>query len=142
MDAFDADVLIYAAVPGHELGRRVRALFPAEPIKAPSAGIGSVLLIPELLTKPFRDNATEEIGELSSLLGRLELLPTDQATAELAAALGAAYGLRALDAVHLATAVAAGADRFLTNNRSDFAKSIEEIDITYPDELPDPPHPD
>ena len=27
MDAFDADVLIYAAVPGHPLGRRVAALF-------------------------------------------------------------------------------------------------------------------
>jgi hypothetical protein len=26
MDAFDADVLIYAAVPGHPLGRRVAAL--------------------------------------------------------------------------------------------------------------------
>jgi hypothetical protein len=27
MDAFDADVLIYAAVPGHPVGRRVAALF-------------------------------------------------------------------------------------------------------------------
>lgn len=26
MDAFDADVLIYAAVAGHTMGRRVRAL--------------------------------------------------------------------------------------------------------------------
>ncbi len=42
-----------------------------------------------------------------------------------------------MDAVHLATAVGAGADRFLTNNRSDFPKSIAEIDITYPDELPE-----
>jgi hypothetical protein len=37
--------------------------------------------------------------------------------------------------VHLATAVAAGADRFLTNNKSDFPKSIVEIDITYPEDL-------
>jgi predicted nucleic acid-binding protein len=141
MDSFDADVLIYAAVAGHELGRRVRALFPTEPIEKTWVGIGSVLLVPEMLTKPLRENATDELNELSSLLGRLDLLPTDEATAELATALGVAYGLRAVDAVHLATAVGAGADRFLTNNRSDFPKSITEIDVIYPDDLADPTSP-
>jgi hypothetical protein len=140
VDAFDADVLIYAAVAGHPLGRRVRALFPAEPLDEPKprAGCGSILLLPELLTKPLREQADDEVAELSSLLGRLELLPVDEATAELATALGAAYGLRAADAVHLATAVGAGADRFLTNNRRHFPKSISEIDVTYPTDLPDP----
>jgi predicted nucleic acid-binding protein len=52
--------------------------------------------------------------------------------------LGAAYGLRAADAVHLATAVSAGADRFITNKSSDFAKTITEVDVTYPDDLPEP----
>jgi predicted nucleic acid-binding protein len=135
VDSFDADVLIYAAVAGHELGRRVRALFTVDAAEGSRAGVGSVLLVPELLTKPLRDNATDEFNELSALLGRLDLLPTDEATAELATALGAAYGLRAADAVHLATAVGAGADRFVTNNRSDFLKSITEIDVIYPDEL-------
>jgi len=138
VDAFDADVLIYAAVPDHPLGRRVRALFPADPVTSSGAvaGIGSVLLIPELLTKPLRENRTDELDELGALLSRLDLRPTDEATAELATALGASYGLRAVDAVHLATAVAGGADRFLTNNRSDFSETINEIEITYPDELP------
>lgn len=142
MDSFDADVLIYAAVDGHELGRRVRALFLAHPDEDARVGIGSVLLVPELLTKPLRENATDELDELSALLGRLDLLPADVATAELATALGAAYGLRAADAVHLATAVNAGADRFLTNNQSDFPKSITEIDVVYPDELVEPADPD
>src|SRR5579864_6623062 len=110
MDAFDADVLIYAAVADHQFGRRVRALFPIEPVESSRAGIGSVLLIPELLTKPLREKATDEFNELTALLGRLDLLPTDKATAELATALGGAYGLRAADSVHLATAVGAGAD--------------------------------
>lgn len=140
MDAFDADVLIYAAVDGHPLGRRVRALFPAAPVESTGAvaGLGSVLLVPELLTKPLREDAVDEIEELSALLSRLVLLPVDEATAELATALGAAYGLRAADAVHVATAVGAGADRFLTNNRSDFPLTITEIEVVRPDELPDP----
>lgn len=140
LDAFDADALIYAAVPDHPLGRRVRALFPPEPTASSGsiAGIGSVLLIPELLVKPIRDGAADEIEMLVALLARLDLRPTDEATAELAASLGAAYGLRAVDAVHLATAVAAGADRFITNNSSDFPATITEIDITYPSDLADP----
>lgn len=139
MDCFDADVLIYAAIPGHPLGRRVRALFPPEATTTTGsvAGIGSVLLIPELLVKPMRDGADAEVEALAALLGRLDLRPADEALAELAAALGAAHGLRASDAVHLATAVAAGADRFITNNSSDFSKAITEVEVTYPGELPD-----
>jgi predicted nucleic acid-binding protein len=139
MDAFDADVLIYAAVPDHPLGQRVRILFPETAATTGAvAGIGSVLLIPELLTKAMRDGADSEIEALAVLLGRLDLRPVDEAVAELAAALGAAHGLRTADAVHLATAVAAGADRFITNNSSDFSKTITDIDVTYPDELPSP----
>lgn len=140
MDAFDADVLIYAAVAEHELGRRVRRLFPVDPVEGSGAvaGIGSVLLLPELLTKPLREQATGELEELGALLSRLDLRPTDEATAELATALGASYGLRAADAIHLATAVSAGADRFITNNTSDFRTEITEIDITYPAELHEP----
>jgi predicted nucleic acid-binding protein len=137
VDAFDADVLIYAAAPDHELGRRVGALFPPGPVDPAErvARVGSVLLLPELLAKPMREHAEEEVAALAGLLGRLELLPTDRATASLATALASAYRLRAADAVHLATAVAAGADRFITNNRHDFPRSISEVDVTYPDDL-------
>lgn len=137
MDAFDADVLIYAAAPSHPLGRRVLALFPEE---APAttghiAGVGSVLLIPELLIKPIRDGARAEARALATLLARLELRPVDESVAHLATALGAEYRLRAADAVHLATAVAVGADRFITNNSSDFTTRITEIDVVYPADL-------
>lgn len=142
MDSFDADVLIYAGVADHPLGRRARALFPSEAGErsADIAGVGSVLLLPELLATPLRDQAHHELAELAALLGRLELRPLDAATAELATALAASYRLRAANAVHLATAVGAGADRFLTNNKAGFPKSILEIDITYPEDLPDPHH--
>jgi predicted nucleic acid-binding protein len=137
VDAFDADVLIYAASVGHPLGRRVRRLFLADPLGEDDVvGLGSVLLVPELLSKPIRDGLDLERSELEALLGRLDLLPVDLVVAPLATVLGATYRLRAPDAVHLATAVAAGAERFITNNRGDFPQSISEIDVVYPDELP------
>lgn len=133
--AFDSDVLIYAASKGHPLGERVAALFDGAGTDA--VGAGSVLLLPEVLTKPMRkDPASDETVALVSLLSRLELHPFDGPTSRLALALSISYGLRAADAVHLATAVAAGADRFLTNNRKDFSPTITEIDIVYPDALP------
>jgi len=140
VDAFDADVIIYAIIPAHPLGARVRALFPAgSPAESGAvAGVGSVLLVPEVLSRPLRDGASREVTELTELLARLELYETDRTTADYAAALGASYRLRAADAVHLSTAVIAGADRFITNNVNDFPKTITEIDVTYPEELPDP----
>jgi len=136
-DAFDSDALIYAAVPGHPLGQRVAALFrSADP--GTIAGTGSVLLLPEVLGRPLRDGATDEIRILAGLLARLDLRPVDRATAELATALSSRYRLKAADATHLATAVGMGADRFITNNKRDFGRDIKEIDVTYPDALPDP----
>lgn len=140
MDAFDADVLIYAAVPRHPLGRRVAALFGAEPPgkSGKLAGTGSLLLLPEVLGKPLRDGDTGEVQALAALLARLDLRPVDRAIAELATVVASKYGLRAADATHLATAISIGAERFITNNQRDFPASLREIDITYPADLPDP----
>jgi predicted nucleic acid-binding protein len=135
MDAFDADVIIYAAVLDHPLGRRVAGLF--EGPRERFAGVGSVLLIPEVLSKPVRDGETSEVLILAGLLARLDLRPVDRATADLATALAVKYNLRAADATHLATAVAVGADRFLTNNQRDFPPAITEIRLTYPADLQD-----
>jgi predicted nucleic acid-binding protein len=138
MDAFDADVLIYGATPGHALGERIAALFPSEGGEV--AGVGSVLLLPEVLTRPTRDGAEDELDALYGLLARLDLLPVDEAVADLSVVLGAAYKLKAADAVHLATAVNAGADRFITNNARDFRREITEIDIVCPADLAEGSH--
>lgn len=133
-DAFDADVLIYAAVPHHPLGSHVAALLRQTP-PGDFAGTGSVLLLPELLTKPIREGRTEEVRTLAAYLSRLDLQPVDRATAEVATALGSRYGLRAADATHLASAVMIGADRFITSNARDFPLTIEEVQVTYPADL-------
>lgn len=141
MDAFDSDVLIYAAMPDNALGARIRELFAKT--AHGRVGVGSVLLLPEVLSKPARTGDADEVEALRQFLGRLDLRPTSRASATLAAALGARYALRAADSVHLATAIEAGATRFVTNNRRDFDRRIEEIEIVFPDS-PDllPPAPE
>lgn len=133
MNAFDSDVLIFAAKPDHPLGPRVLTLFAGK--QEEPVGLGSLMLMPEVLTRPIRTQGAGELKELTWLLSRLELLPLDVPTAELAVAFGAAYGLKPADAVHLATAVNAGAERFITNNQREFSKSITEIEIVYPQDL-------
>jgi predicted nucleic acid-binding protein len=135
-DAFDADVLIYAAQPTDARGRAVAGLFALG--STLPVGVGSVLLVPELLAKPLRLPAAAEHGRLTRILSQLDLYELDRRTAELATALAAELRLKSIDAIHLATALETGADRFITTNRRDFPKSIEGIEITYPDDLPEP----
>lgn len=118
MDAFDADVLIYVVVEGHPLGERVRALLDGS---EPGSCIGSVLLVPEVLIKPGRLGLVRELDDLKSLIAFFVLHEVESSTANLAVDLGARYRLKTVDAVHLATAVFAGADRFVTNNMRDFS---------------------
>jgi predicted nucleic acid-binding protein len=133
--AFDADALIYAADFGNQRGTRVRALF-ADAGPGDFVGFGSVLLLTEVLAKPLRINpASAEAASLMEMLSRLTLRPLDEPTARAALHLAVSYRLRAADAAHLATAIESGADRFLTNNRKDFPKTITEIEIVYPEDL-------
>ncbi|MCR6711995.1 MAG: type II toxin-antitoxin system VapC family toxin [Demequina sp.] len=133
--AFDADVLIYAGSQ-HPLGASVNRLFETAEGQG-LVGMGSVLLLPEVLSKPMRDDPeSHEARTLRRLIGRLDLRAFDQRTARLALVLAAKYRLQGADAAHLATAVAGGAEWFITNNRKDFSHAITEIDIVYPDQLP------
>lgn len=95
-----------------------------------------MLLVTEILVQRPGGRA-DELDELGSLLGKLDLRTVDRQIAELATLLRAKYRLKTVDAVHLATGIDAGADRFITNNSRDFPKSITEIDITYPADLPE-----
>jgi len=126
VDAFDSDVLIYAA-NGEPSGRKIEALLVAP--NSVESCIGSVLLLPEVLSHPIGSGKEHESRALQLLLGRLSLKAVDVETALLATTLGAKYRLRAADAVHLATAILWGAERFHTNNRKDFGPHIEEIEV-------------
>lgn len=127
MDAFDADVLILST-RDDERGNAAR-----EVIVGSTERLGSVILLPELLSKPLRTDRGREYAMLIDLLATLELKPVDLEIAEAASTLGAKYGLRAADAIHLATAVVWGADCFHTNNRRDFGTHITEVEVRHLD---------
>lgn len=82
-----------------------------------------------------REGNDAQTAQLLWYLARIDLRPVDRQVADLAVVLASSYRLRAADAVHLATGVCAGADRFITNNRRDFRREITEIAVTYPDDL-------
>ena len=131
--AFDSDVIIFSANPHHAAGARVAALFGDPALDG--RRFGSTLLLPETLIKPVRYEIQEERETLLGNVAYLELIAPDVRVAMLAVQLGARYALRTPDAVHLATAVHAGADAFLTNNRKDFPSDIAEIRILHPENL-------
>ena len=126
MDAFDSDVLIYAVLDDPR-GPSIR-----QTLAESDHWLGSMVLLPELLTRPLRRGDDAEHRALKRLLGRFDLKPVDLEVATASVTLGATYTLRAADAIHLATAVVWGAERFHTNNRKDFGPHITEIEIVYP----------
>jgi predicted nucleic acid-binding protein len=124
VDAFDSDALIYAARKDPR-GHLVRRLID----ESASQCFGSVVLLSEVFGMPTdRVNATEE-QLLVEILAVLDLKDVDYETAQLAGAMRAKYRLKTPDALHLATAVLWGAERFHTNNRKDFGQPIDEIEI-------------
>ena len=103
---------------------------------APGEAVGSAILIPELLIKPTRGRREQEVTALLRLLSQLLLQELTVDLGRRAVQIGATYGLKTADAIHLATAVEARANRFLTNNRRDFKPEvISEIEVVFPESL-------
>lgn len=125
-DAFDADVLIHAVGDSPFQRRSLAVIARAE------NPIGSVLLLPEVLIKPVRANGVGEAERLAGMLAIFDLKPVDEEVADAAVALGAKYRLKTADAIHLATAVVWGAERFYTNNTKDFGPHMTEVDVVVP----------
>jgi predicted nucleic acid-binding protein len=131
--ALDADVVIYASTIGHRFQQSIARLLAETD---PGSLYGSVLLLPEVLIKPTRLRTHERL-DVVAVLAQLQLIQVTEDIGRRAVQLGARYGLKTPDAVHLATAAAIEADRFLTNNRNDFkADRIREVEIVFPQDLP------
>jgi len=82
--------------------------------------VTSVLALLEVLVIPKRRGLTElcrRYREMFSSFPNLSVLPIDSAVAEVAAELRAAHAIRTPDALHLATALQARVDGFVSEDR-------------------------
>lgn len=96
---------------------------------------GSELLLMETLVGPLRSGDQDLAGIFLRLLTTTEvrLLPISREILLQAAALRSSYGLRSPDAIHAATALVAGCDMFITNDRG--LKRVPELPLTILDEI-------
>ena len=100
------------------------------------AAISSVILLTEVLSQPIKLGNTALERQYRNILlhsGGFSLLPVTKQIAEFAADLRARYNLRTPDALHVATAIIAGCDAFLTNDTA--LQRVAEIPILLLDEL-------
>lgn len=103
--------------------RRVKAVF-------------SVVGLTELLIKPKRLNDQKIVDAYMAILSQyenLKIVDVDRIIAEEAAELRAKYNLRTPDAIHLATAIVAKADVFITNDSR--LKQVKKIKVIVLKEL-------
>lgn len=104
-------------------------------------GATSVLTLTELTVAPLRAGRSDLAREYRRLLSsfpHLELVPIGVEAATCAAELRAAHGLRTPDSLHLACAVAWGADVFVTGDRR--LACVAEVDVVILP-LAEPPAP-
>ena len=93
-------------------------------------GVASVLAVTECLTLPLRDDEPELVSTYRQVLRafpHLDVVPVTFEIAELGAELRARHGLRTPDALHIATAIDAGAQAFVTADRG--LRCVTDLDV-------------
>jgi len=101
------------------------------------AAVVSTVTVTELLAKPFADGNVQAVTVCELFLREMpnaEIVPPDFEIAVRAAKLRGIHGLRAPDALLLATALHAGASAFLTNDATLKRVEVEGIKVLLLDD--------
>ena len=118
--AIDTPVFIYAW-EGHPTFAPIADRILGDVLDGALSAVSSTLLLAEMLVQPYglgRDDLARAYSERLVRYPNLRLVQPDVPVCRLAAELRARHPrLKLMDAVHLATAVAAGATAFVTNDR-------------------------
>ena len=115
----DTNLYIYL-FEGIEEHRRPMADLAAEIDRQDIGVVASELLLTELLPRPLREGQRHLVAAYLDLMQRtprIELAPVDRRVILRAVHLQADFGLRAMDALHVATALVHDCESFLTNDR-------------------------
>ena len=128
--ALDTVVFIYTLEGNLEFGNRAKTIFEAIE-QGKCKGYASDLVLAELMVKPLRegkpDIAEEYASELPNFPNLTFLLPTRDIIIS-AAKLRGKTNLKLIDALHLATAIEAGCQIFITNDTK-MQCDLSNIDI-------------
>lgn len=113
----DTNILVYLLESGEHTHVATERI--AHHLKSGGSLVTSVVTLTELIAGAVQDAALS-----LSRMSLLQIVPLDIAMAERAGLLRRQHKLQPLDAIHLATALHAGADLIFTNDRH-FAKAIK-----------------
>lgn len=117
--AIDTMLFVYFFEQSSDIGETARSIFLATE-EGRCRLVASHLALMEVLVKPKKMGATELCQRYRHFFDGfpgLKLVPVEQAIAEIASDLRASSRLRTPDAIHVATAISAEADLFVTEDR-------------------------
>ena len=115
----DANLYVYA-LEGIETHRATMAGLLAAIDRQDVSVVASELLFTELLPRPMKDGRQDLIERCLELFSRtpsIHLAPVDRRVILRSVHLRADFGLRSMDALHLATALVHDCETFVTNDR-------------------------
>lgn len=127
--ALDTSIWIYHFEGSATYGRAADAVLEAV-AQGRIGAVASELTLLELLVAPLKKGAQDAADEIELALvhfPHLHLAPVTREVLVQAAAMRARYGLRAPDAIMLATALESGATLAITND--DAWRKVKEVDV-------------
>lgn len=129
--ALDSNIFIRALDDAGTLGDKSRALL--DDLKQNQQNICiSVMVLEEFFVKVYKQKRVkdfESIFDFITLSGLAKLVDINQDIALLAAKIRAQKGIKAPDALHLASALVAGAKLFITTDKR-IPQKVEDLKVT------------
>ena len=113
----DANAIVFA-VEGPDTHRELVTSWAARAESTPEGvGLTSRLSVSECLTRPYRERDESRIANMKAFFRtRVQMLSVDDALVEMATELHRDFSLKTIDALHVASALRANADVFLTRD--------------------------
>lgn len=130
--ALDTNMFIYVFEQHPDFGEKAKAILE-EVENGVISAVASAVSLTEILVKPIREgnlNLEKQYKLLFTHFPNLSIIPIDYSIAERAAYLRGIYGLKTPDALIVASAIAAGAELFITNDlRLEQVKEIKCVSL-------------